>query len=132
MRIVNKAVQTTLLKRRSADAINDSDSGCRLAIGRKTTRKKKNPPIIRTTEPTCIHCTKDFKNIFLEWLSAIGNRLSVKRVLVTIHPHSEYSRRRLSVIDSREPIANSDYTTGFPPTGSKQLRDCLQASGDTN
>ena len=65
MRIVNNAVQTTPLKRRNADEINTSGLESRPTIGRKTTRKKKNPPIIRTTDPTCIHCINDFNNIFL-------------------------------------------------------------------
>ena len=63
--MVNNAVQTMPLKRRKAAAIKFSDALERLAIGNRTTRKKKNPPIIRTTEPTCIHCIKDFRNIFL-------------------------------------------------------------------
>lgn len=71
MRTVNSAVQTMPLKRRSADEINLAGSEERLAIGRRTARKKKNPPINRTTEPTCIHCINAFSNIFLG-LSAVG------------------------------------------------------------
>jgi len=69
MRTVNNAVQTTPLKRLNADEINASGLETRLAIGSKITRKKKNPPIMRTTEPTCIHCINDFKNIFFRVMS---------------------------------------------------------------
>lgn len=51
------------LKRLSAEEIRVSGTGERLAIGIRTTRKKKKPPISKTTEPTCNHWSKGLRNI---------------------------------------------------------------------
>ncbi|MYF56115.1 hypothetical protein F4225_10285 [Candidatus Poribacteria bacterium] len=63
MSVVSSAIQTIALKRLSAAEIIFFGSGLRFAIGISTTRKKKNPPIIKTTEPTCTHCIKGLINI---------------------------------------------------------------------
>ncbi len=76
MRTVNSAVQTIPLKRLSADEIRVFGSGRRLAIGMRTKRRKKNPPIIKTTEPTCNHCIKGFSNIIKYIEKQKGYRLS--------------------------------------------------------
>ncbi len=111
---VESVVHTTALKRLRAAEIKLPGQGKRLATGIRTTRKKKKPPIIKTTEPTCNHCINGFRNIIFSIRTAVELAKREKG------GYSSYPRIRLTV-----------YTTGLPPIGLKQERNCLQTSGET-